>query len=489
MSYRPASTGERRVHGGRLLPVGTLVVLLLLLAQPSSAQEPGGRVEGVVYDSVHARKLGAAHVVAVGTGMRSEVRREATSDSTGRYRIDSLPLGRYLVGFESPLLDSLEVTMTPREATVAPGQIATVNLAMPSAAKLRAAVCPGVALSKEIGVVYGHVVNAETEGPLPNASVALQWRELAMWDSAGGKGLHPVSNARMASVTTDEGGWYRACGVPTGTWVSLQLQHEGRVGPVLRTLVDDTLGIAIRYLSYARSAARDTAEVVDSTSIANMTGTATLTGVVRGPANAPIPLAQVHVLGARITALTDETGSFTLSGLPGGTHELEVRRLGYEIAHAWIELRDGAAVRNDVRMQRVVTLDSIKVVAVASRYKEFAAHQKLAIGGRFLGPDEIRRKHFNRTSDLIRSMTGLVVENSRAGRTRVYLAGGGNRCVVNVAIDGFGGWSDDPDSFSVDDVNPRDVGAIEIYGGGGYVGGGPPDLDHGCGAIVIWTKR
>jgi len=163
--------------------------------------------------------------------------------------------------------------------------------------------------------------------------------------------------------------------------------------------------------------------------------------------------------------------------------------LGYEIAHAWIELRDGAAVRNDVRMQRVVTLDSIKVVAVASRYKEFAAHQKLAIGGRFLGPDEIRRKHFNRTSDLIRSMTGLVVENSRAGRTRVYLAGGGNRCVVNVAIDGFGGWSDDPDSFSVDDVNPRDVGAIEIYGGGGYVGGGPPDLDHGCGAIVIWTKR
>jgi len=474
----------------RLHAVAAIATLALCMARPAHAQnERSGRIEGVVYDSVHKRPLRAAHVVAVGTGTQSEVRREAASDSTGRYRIDSLPLGRYLVGFESPLLDSLEVTVSPREALVAPGNVATVNLAMPSAAKLRSAVCPGVSLSKELGVVYGHVVNAETEGPLAGAAVALQWRELAVWDSSGGKGMHTVSNAKMTSVTTDEGGWYRACGVPSGTWVSVQLQHEGRVGPVLRTLVDDTLGIAIRYLSYARSAARDTAEVVDSTSIANMTGTATLTGVVRGPANAPIPLAQVHVLGARITALTDETGRFTLSGLPGGTHELEVRRLGYEIAHAWIELRDGAAVRNDVRMQRVVTLDSIKVVAVASRYKEFAAHQKLAIGGRFLGPDEIRRKHFNRTSDLIRSMTGLVVENSRAGRTRVYLAGGGNRCVVNVAIDGFGGWSDDPDSFSVDDVNPRDVGAIEIYGGGGYVGGGPPDLDHGCGAIVIWTKR
>jgi hypothetical protein len=58
---------------------------------------------------------------------------------------------------------------------------------------------------------------------------------------------------------------------------------------------------------------------------------------------------------------------------------------------------------------------------------------------------------------------------------------------VNVAIDGFSGWSDDPDAFSVDDVNPRDVGAIERYTGA--YGGGPPDLDHGCGTIVIWTKR
>ena len=69
----------------------------------------------------------------------------------------------------------------------------------------------------------------------------------------------------------------------------------------------------------------------------------------------------------------------------------------------------------------------------------------------------------------------------------MYPAGSANRCTVNVAIDGFSGWSDDPDAFSVDDVNPRDVGAIELYTGA--YGGGPPDLDHGCGTIVIWTKR
>ena len=463
-----ASARERRVHGGRHLPVGTFIVLSLsiALAQRVSAQsDQVGRVEGVVYDSVHAHALAGAHVVAAGTGSRSEVRGEATSDSVGRYRIDSLPLGRYIVGFESPFLDSLEVTVSPREATVTPGNATRVALAMPPAAKLRAAVCPGVVLGKDVGVIYGQVVSAETQSPLADVAVALQWRDLAVWDAEGSKKLHPIATARMTSVTTDDGGWYRACGVPTGTWVSVQLQEEGRVGPVLRTFVDDTLGIAIRHLSWSASTARDSSEVVDSTSIATLTGTATLTGIVRGAAETPVALAQVHVLGGRGTAVTDAEGRYTLGELPAGTHELEVRRIGYEIANGWVDLRDGATARRDVRMKRVVILDSVRVVAVRSRYKEFAEHQKLGLAGRFLGPEDIMRRHVNRTSDIIRSMPGFVVENTRSGRTRVHPAGSANRCVVNVAIDGFSGWSDDPDSFSVDDVSPRDVGAIELYSG------------------------
>jgi len=441
----------------------------------------------VVFDSVHAHALSGAHVVAAGTGLRSEVRREATTDSLGRYQIDSLPLGRYIVGFESALLDSLEVTLSPREATVTPGNVAYVKLAIPPAAKLRAAVCPGVSLSKETGVVYGQVVSAETESPMPGVEVALQWRELAVWTAEKKTELRPVATPRTASVTTDDGGWYRACGVPMGTLVTMQLQHEGRVGPVLRALVDDSLGIAIRHLSYSAATARDTSVVVDSTSIATLTGTAILSCVVRGPGETPVALAQVHVLGARSAAVTDDEGKYTLSDLPAGTHELEVRRLGYEIANGWVELRNGAAARSDVLLKRVVTLDSVRVVAVGSRYREFGEHQKLKLGGRFLGPDYLMRRHFNRTSDIIRSMPGFVVENTRAGRTRVYLAGTANRCIVNVALDGFSGWSDSPDSFSVDDINPKDVGAIELYRGG--VSSGPPEIDHGCGAIVIWTKR
>ena len=60
----------------------------------------------------------------------------------------------------------------------------------------------------------------------------------------------------------------------------------------------------------------------------------------------------------------------------------------------------------------------------------------------------------------------------------------GRRCVANVVIDGAI-WGDDPDLASVDDVHPNDVGAIELY----YGGGAPPEYDRGCGAVVIWTKR
>ena len=481
-------SSARRARVGRQLPLGTFVVLTLALAPHVKAQgNPVGRVEGVVFDSVHARPLAGARVAAVGTGGRSDVLRAATSDSAGRFHIDSLPAGQYAVGFETPLVDSLEIVLPPRAVTIDGGRSTTLRLAMPSAAKLRAALCPGVTFGVGVGVVYGHVVGAETEAPLADATVALQWRELAVWDAAGSKKLRPVTSQRSTSVTTDAGGWYRACGVPTGTWLSLQLQQGGRVGPVLRTRVDDTLGIAIRHVSLSSSAMRDTSEIAADGTTAPLVGTATLTGTVRGTSGQPVPWAEVHVQGARSTGMSDAQGSFTLSGLPAGTHELEARRIGYEIAAASVELRSGATTSSDVLMRRVVTLDSIRVVATRTRYPEFAEHQKHSLGGRFIGPEQILRRHPVRTSDLIRAFSNFVVE-TRGSKTLVLSSrgGSGRPCVVNIVVNGFAAWGDDPDAVTVDDVHPNEVGAIELYRQGGMA---PPEYDHGCGAVAVWTKR
>ena len=484
-----ASSTDRRLQGpSAIRALAVAVVLWGCVARSAHAQAAGvGSLEGTVTDSVRVRPLAGVSVQAVGAESPATMRGAATTGTDGRFRVDSLPPGRYMVGFESPLLDSLEIALPPRAVTIEAGRSATVDLAMPPAAKLRAALCPGVTLPEGTGVVYGHVVSAETESPLAGVVIALQWRDLALWDSSDHKTLRAVSSVRAASVTTDGGGWYRACGVPRGAWVAMQLQQDGRVGAVLRTRVEDTLGIAIRHVSFSSSATRDSGAVVDSAAATPLTGTATLTGVVRGPGDLPIPSAEVRVRGALGTGTTDAQGSYTLSGLPAGTQEVEVRRIGYEIADVSVELRSGATTTRDVRMQRIVSLDSVRVVATRTRYPEFAEHQKFAINGRFLGPEVIQRLRASRTSDIIRSVGGFVVEN-RGGRTRVVADRGASTrpCVVNVVIDGVSLWGDDPDAVSVDDVHPTNIGAMELYQGGGMA---PPEYDHGCGAIAIWTKR
>jgi len=130
----------------------------------------------------------------------------------------------------------------------------------------------------------------------------------------------------------------------------------------------------------------------------------------------------------------------------------------------------------------------VRIVAMRTRYPEFSEHQKQSVGGRFIGPEQILRRHPVRTSDLVRAFSGFIVEN-RGRSTIVYSSrgGSGRPCVVNIVINGFGAWGDDPEAVSIDDVHPSQVGAMEIYGGGG--GMPPPEYDHGCGAIAIWTKR
>jgi hypothetical protein len=384
-----------------------------------------------------------------------------------------------MVGFESPLLDSLEIALPPREVTVSSGAVATIELALPPAAKLRAAVCPKVTLPRETGAIYGRVVNAETENLLAGAEIAMAWRELAI----DPKTLRPTSSERTASVTTDASGWYTACGVPTGTWLSMQLRHDGRVGPVLRAVVDDTLGIAIRHLSFSPSAAlpvADSAARADSLDTGALTGTAVLSGAVLGPDAAPIVAAEVRVGGTSGVTRTDATGRYSLTGLPAGTQLLEVRKIGYEVAETTVELRSGTPTARDVRLRRIIVrLDSMRVVATRVRYPQFAEHRKMG-WGRFLGPEDLMRQHVSFASDIAWNVPGVRVVGSGYSATVVNARGGSLRpCPANVVIDGS-------ENRSINEVSPSDVGAMEFYRAGEPA---PMLYDRGCGAIVIWTKR
>jgi len=459
----------------------SIVTLALCVAPRAYAQsDPVGRAEGVVYDSVHARPLASAHVVAAGTGAQSEVRREATTDSLGRYHIDSLPLGRYVVGLESPLLDSLEVTLSPREANLTASPIATLDLALPSAARLRSAVCLGAALPAQTGAIIGQVVSAETESPVPGVVVAMVWHDINV---DRGKRLRITTSERSDSVITDRDGWYRMCGVPTGAWVGMQLQRANRKGPLLRTRIDDTLGIAVQHLSFSTSS--DTTG--DNPGGTLLSGTATLTGFVHGTAGTPMASVEVRVRGARASGRTDEQGAFTLRGLPAGSQQLEVRHIGYASVELPVRLHSGATTNVDVQLQRVVNLDSIVVVATRTKYPDFYAHKSSGFG-RFIGPEALAQQRVTRTSDYFERIPGFIVQQ-RGGYTMVVSAQGQTRsgaCPATVVIDGMPVLEYPP---TINTIHWTDVAAIEAYPAS-MAFMAPPDYNiGGCGGIVIWTKR
>jgi hypothetical protein len=463
----------------RRLRFAILATSSAVLAQATEAQaDRRGRLEGMVTDSVHARPLAGARVAALGADGRPESRGAATSDSSGRFHIDSLPPGRYLVGFESPLLDSLEITVAPRDVAVTGGAVANVDLGLPSAPKLRSAVCSGATLPADKGVLYGHVVDATTEAPLAGAVVTTVWRELTI----DRKTLRPENAQRIASVKTDSTGWYRVCGVPTGTRVSFVLQHRERNSPVVRAVVDDTLGILIRHLSLDTTGPIADSEAADTVATA-ASGSARIAGVVRGTGGVPLASAELRVLGTKATARTDATGQYSLGRLPSGTQLLEVRHIGYAAVETAVELRSGATINGDVRLQRVVNLDSMRVVAVRSRYSEFNEHRRSTTFGVFLDPDAMSRQHDPWMSDVILKIPGFTIAGEGPNAKVISSRGvGSNFCSsANVVIDGT-------PNQSINDVIPFMVGSVEAYREGEPT---PPEyFDHkGCGMIVIWTKR
>jgi hypothetical protein len=451
-----------------------------MLAGPLGAQSAPGRLEGTVTDSVRARGLQGANVLAIRVEPAVAHSAGATTDARGRYRIDSLPAGRYMVEFTSAILDSLEIILPPREVTIEPGRAARADFGLPSGRTLRAAACPGLSLATGRGAVVGRVLDADTDAPLAGARIVVAWREVAVDRST----LQVTAADRTGDVGTDSLGRYRVCGVPTDEWVHLQVQQRGMAGTEIRLLVPDSAGVVVRHLSLSAASARpiaDSAVAADSAP-SSLTGTAAVSGVIRGVGGLPLADAQVRLLGARGMVVSDPRGRFALGDLPSGTQVLEVRRIGYLLVQQPVELRSGRTVTQDVRLQRIVTLDSIRVLAQRSRYREFEDRRKRSGFGTFFTEGDIEQRRAFESSDLLRMMPGFRVSgyglDARVTSSRGVTSLTGP-CAVNIVIDGMQGQD-------INLIHPSSIGAMEIYRVGQPA---PVQYDSRCGLIVIWSRR
>jgi len=192
--------------------------------------------------------------------------------------------------------------------------------------------------------------------------------------------------------------------------------------------------------------------------------------------------AGVRVLDAGPEVRTDEHGEFLLSALPTGTQILEVRHLGYRLVREPVELRSGRLVRHDVRLESVVTLDSVAVVAEHERYKEFETHRKSAIEGKFLTEAAIERLHVTAVSDVLASVPGFSVKGQGPNAEVFSSRGGGlGGCQPVIVVDNVRIGSN-----GINKLPAALLGAMEIYTS---MFGAPPQFKSPCGTIMIWTKR
>ena len=450
--------------------------------RPLAAQavEPGALV-GTVMDSVHNAGLAGARVSLTRLGINYEFTRFAITDALGHFKFEQLVPGPYAVDFESPLLESLEVGGTARLTTIASRGTAIVDLAIPSGATLRALACPGLAFPERTGALVGAITDAETEQPIAGAEVVAAWSELTTDSATSSIALE----LRTARATSDASGQYRMCGVPTGEWIVVQVQRFGRAGAAIRTTMTDAVGVAVQHLSYSGASAFSLASSAGDTPspVPVIGGSAALTGIVRDGAGQGLSGVEVRVLSTAAVSRTNDRGEYLLTGLPSGTQEVEVRQLGYAVIRRPIELRSSRRMRHDVRLDRVVSLDSIGVTARrSSRYAEFETRRRESIDGKFLTEADIVRVKPKFTSDMV-YLTPSFRVLGQGPDAKVISARGGlqGNCETLIVID-------DIEAATINEVAPPEIAAMELYPA---TAGAPfkHKSKYGCGTIMIWTKR
>ena len=473
MSARPRRPLLRaRTVGGALA--------LTLFAGPATGidAQSVGRLEGTVVDSLRAASpIAGASVSATRLGSQRETTLVAHTDSRGRFAFDRLDAGEYAIGFEHALLDSLEFGGPARRVVVPDAGVAHADLAVPSGGTLRSLACPGMPLAKGTGALLGIVSDADTDRPVAGAQVAAAWTELTF-----DKGiLQAMTLEHSGGAITDSLGQYRLCGLPTDSWLLVQVQHADRIGSAFQISIAAASGVQVRHISISREGSRERAALDsalrDTTRVlAPLAGTATLAGIVRGSSARPVANAQVRVVGATPVTRTDANGWFSLTGLPSGTQEAEVRELGFPVQRRPVDLKRGQTLRLEIELAGVQTLEGMRAVAARTPYERFETNRRLSLTGLFMTEEQIEKRHAQNTSELFSSMSAFrIIGNGPDAR----IVSARDGCSPNVVVDYM-------QFQQINQIPPSLIAGIEAYPS---TNGAPAEFTNLCGVIRIWVKR
>ena len=486
--HTPAHARARRC----IRPLAFL--LLLLVAAPARAQDPAApgptpitTVRGVVHDSIAGVPLVGATVQLASIENPAAFIRVADTDLRGRFRVDSVPPGRYMIGFLHPMLDSLGLDPPLRMVTIADTAEVTADLAIPAPAQLRLALCGPRTAGDSGALVLGAVRDAQARTGVGGVTVSLRWLELAV----GRQGI--TAEDGHASATTQESGWFALCDVPRATPLALSVSRGGDTTMTLEVTVDGSgflrreLYLGAPPVVVVEQADDDPASALPPRTV--QTGEGRLAGTVVSSTGQPLRDAIVGIMDGP-QARTNDSGEWSLAGLPTGSRMLEVRALGYYPERRMVDVIPGAPpVRIALATFRSV-MDTVRVTASRLYDRDRTGFQgrRRSGAGHYVTPEDITRRRPVMTSDLLRTLPNIQLRHragGRMGNTILMRGTFAGTCSPGVYIDGM--RLDGADTADIDSwVRPEELAGMEIYS----VATVPAQYQtlNGCGAILLWTK-
>jgi hypothetical protein len=222
------------------------------------------------------------------------------------------------------------------------------------------------------------------------------------------------------------------------------------------------------------------------------------TGGVRGvvrDSTGKAPIAKVVVTtgdrSALLRVMSDDSGSYRLSGVTAGTVTVWARRIGFAPETLTVVVRAGETVRADFALRSsAAQLDADVIEADPLRGKMGPFNKRRARGvGSFVTRSDIEKWRPASMSELLRYVPGVGVTQQMAGEPqpihmqRSVKSSMQASCVVQLYVDGH-----PYPNGSVDDFHPFAIEGVEVYRSASEI---PADFrtnDATCGVVSLWTR-
>ncbi|HTE45667.1 MAG TPA: carboxypeptidase regulatory-like domain-containing protein [Gemmatimonadaceae bacterium] len=439
------------------------IAMVALVAPRSQAQAPSAgtvTVHGIAFDSLRHTPLAHAFVALIGTP------RNAMTDARGRFTFDSVAPGTYRIALQDAHLDSIGLSGTSVAARVSDGRD-TVRISIPSFARLWRVACGTDAPKADTGFVYGTVREAVTQRPLRDAVVTANWVAIGV-DRArlGARAWH-------LEARTDSLGGYALCGVPPLDGVTLS------------AAVDSIAPIAVDMPSMELRLQRVDLLVRGGSVAGPLLPHGAIAGRVTSGDDQPLSGARLAVAGLP-EVRTGDDGRFILSGVPVGTHQVDVLAIGRSPTSRVVNVGANDTTTVELDLRSVTVLDSVRVTAHSVRSQRVADfEERRVLGfGHFVDSTELA-KHATLSSVLAAMPSVRVLPGSNSLRVRLPSVKGG-LCDAALWVDG-----QKVDAEAAGVLHPDDLAAIEVYP---RVMTTPARFivrtkGAFCGSVVVWTKR